>query len=188
MAESDVKKIKAKKKYVLVRDTPEVVEIQPKKILKRKVKIVRDEDIIKAIPITLGDEVQQALEEWYATRGETLPEEYVGFGAKVNEEERARFEAEMEAAYPSEPSPDTPKPLGPKPEFGTPEFWKWTWERRKQINAERAAAGLPPLPTKKEKEAAKAKKVAENEAKSKKVVENPVEVTKVKKIKKKKTD
>ena len=62
--------------------------------------------------------------------------------------------------------PAAPKPLGPKPEFGTPEFWRWTAARRKEIDAERAAAGLPPLPTKKEKEAAKQSRKASREAKA----------------------
>jgi hypothetical protein len=75
----------------------------------------------------------------------------------------------MDALYPPEPAPGAPaapKPLGPKPEFGTPEFWKWTRDRRRQIDAERAAQGLPPLPTKKEKEAAKQSRKAAREAKA----------------------
>ena len=75
----------------------------------------------------------------------------------------------IDALYPPEPAPGmpaAPKPLGPKPEFGTPEFWRWTAARRKEIDAERAAAGLPPLPTKKEKEAAKQSRKLAREAKA----------------------
>jgi hypothetical protein len=146
-----------KKKYVLVRNAP-VAAARP-----------TDEEIVRAIPITLGDEVQAALEEWYRARGEALPAEYVGFGTQVDAEERARDKALMDALYPPEPAPGAPaapKPLGPKPEFGTPEFWRWTAARRKQIDAERAAQGLPPLPTKKEKEAAKQSRKAAREAKA----------------------
>jgi hypothetical protein len=146
-----------KKKYVLVRNAP-VAAARP-----------TDEEIVRAIPVTLGDEVQAALEEWYRARGEALPAEYVGFGTQVDAEERARDKALMDALYPPEPAPGAPaapKPLGPKPEFGTPEFWRWTAARRKQIDAERAAQGLPPLPTKKEKEAAKQSRKAAREAKA----------------------
>jgi len=149
-----------KKKYVLVRNAP-VAAASPVK--------PTDEEIVRAIPITLGDEVQAALEEWYRARGEALPAEYVGFGTQVDAEERARDKALMDALYPPEPAPGAPaapKPLGPKPEFGTPEFWRWTAARRKQIDAERAAQGLPPLPTKKEKEAAKQSRKAAREAKA----------------------
>lgn len=149
-----------KKKYVLVRNAP-IAAASPMK--------PTDEEIVGAIPVTLGDEVQAALEEWYRVRGEALPAEYVGFGTQVDAEEKARDKALMDALYPPEPAPGAPaapKPLGPKPEFGTPEFWRWTAARRKQIDAERAAEGLPPLPTKKEKEAAKQSRKAAREAKA----------------------
>jgi hypothetical protein len=174
--EDKPKKIKVKKAVAL----PEPVPVAPVKSRKKKYTLVRNApvavaakptnaELVKAIPITLGDEVQTALEEWYRARGESLPAEYVEFGTKVDAEERVRFKAEMDALYPPEPSPDAPaapKPLGPKPEFGTPEFWRWTAARRKQIDAERAAEGLPPLPTKKEKEAAKQSRKAAREAKA----------------------
>jgi hypothetical protein len=50
------------------------------------------------------------------------------------------------------------------PPHGTKEFWAWINRRKARINKERAEKGLPPLPTKKEKEAAAAKKKAEKEA------------------------
>lgn len=175
------KKVKVKKTAVAAAaaPAPEPVPVAPVKSRKKKYVLVRnapvaaarpaDEEIVRAIPITLGDEVQAALEEWYRARGEALPAEYVGFGAQVDAEERARDKALMDALYPPEPAPGAPaapKPLGPKPEFGTPEFWRWTAARRKQIDAERAAQGLPPLPTKKEKEAAKQSRKAAREAKA----------------------
>jgi hypothetical protein len=172
------KKLKLKKTPIIVPAVP-VVHVAPIKSRKQKYKLVRNapvatvkptnEEIVKAIPVTLGDEVQAALEEWYRVRGEPLPPEYAGFGATVDAEERSRFKAEIDALYPPEPAPGmpaAPKPLGPKPEFGTPEFWRWTAARRKEIDAERAAAGLPPLPTKKEKEAAKLSRKLAREAKA----------------------
>jgi hypothetical protein len=168
------KKVKVKKTAAVAPIDP--VPVAPVKSRKKKYVLVRnapvaptDEEIVRAIPVTLGDEVQAALEEWYRARGEALPAEYVGFGTQVDAEERARDKALMEALYPPEPAPGAPaapKPLGPKPEFGTPEFWRWTAARRKQIDAERAAEGLPPLPTKKEKEAAKQSRKAAREAKA----------------------
>lgn len=50
------------------------------------------------------------------------------------------------------------------PPHGTKEFWAWINRRKARINKERAEKGLPPLPTKKEKEAAAAKKKAEKDA------------------------
>ena len=178
------KKVKAKKAAAAPAPAPPPVAVAPTKSRKQKYKLVRnapvamappvatkptDEELLRAIPITLGDEVQAALEEWYRIRGEPLPAEYVGFGATVDADERARDKALIDALYPPEPAPGmpaAPKPLGPKPEFGTPEFWRWTAARRKQIDAERAAAGLPPLPTKKEKEAAKQSRKLAREAKA----------------------
>jgi hypothetical protein len=50
------------------------------------------------------------------------------------------------------------------PPQGTREFWAWIRRRKDRINRERAEKGLPPLPTKKEKEAAAEKKAAEKAA------------------------
>lgn len=179
------KKLKVKK--AAAAPAPAPVTVAPTKSRKQKYKLVRnapvgmarpaaspitkptDEELVRAIPVTLGDEVQAALEEWYRIRGEPLPAEYVGFGTTVDADERARDKALIDALYPPEPAPGmpaAPKPLGPKPEFGTPEFWRWTAARRKEIDAERAAAGLPPLPTKKEKEAAKQSRKLAREAKA----------------------
>ena len=180
------KKLKVKKEAAAA-PAPVPVAVAPIKSRKQKYKLVRnapvgmarpvaspitkptDEELVRAIPVTLGAEVQAALEEWYRIRGEPLPAEYVGFGATVDADERARDKALIDALYPPEPAPGmpaAPKPLGPKPEFGTPEFWRWTAARRKEIDAERAAAGLPPLPTKKEKEAAKQSRKLAREAKA----------------------
>ncbi len=113
------------------------------------------------IPITLGEEVDAALAEWYGTRGLPIPPEEVGIGAKIDAEEAARHAEEARMAdlaargVMEEVDEETGEvkevaaPAGTKPEFGTPEFWAWARKRRAEKNAERAAKGLPPLPTKK---------------------------------------
>jgi hypothetical protein len=137
-------------------------------------------------PVTLGEEVEAALDEWYGTRGLKRPAEEVGIGAKIDEAERARHaEEERIARVIAGEEPEIP--LGPggvetlegkaarlralvgvKPEFGSDAFWAWARRKRAADNAELEAKGLPPLPTAKEKEAAKAARKASREAKSKK--------------------
>jgi len=100
---------------------------------------------------SLGSDVDEILAEWYSTRGLPIPPEEVGIGAVIDKEE-ARWMAERERM-----STDT---LAVKPEFGTPEFWAWARAQRAKKNKERAAAGLPPLPTAKEKAIAKQARAA----------------------------
>ncbi len=134
------------------------------------------------IPITLGEEVDAALAEWYGSRGLPIPPEEVGLGAQIDAAERARFAEEMRIArvmageepeVPLEPgAAETPEGkaarlralVGPKPEFGSDAFWSWARRKRAADDAERAAAGLPPLPTAKEKATAKAAAKAEKAA------------------------
>jgi hypothetical protein len=112
------------------------------------------------IPVTLGEEVEQAMAEWYGCRGLPLPKEDVGIGARIDAEQRAIFEKEWKE-YDEILKKQEDAPAGEKPEFGTPEFWAWARKRKKEKDAERAEQGLPPIPTKKEKEAAKVAKAAE---------------------------
>jgi hypothetical protein len=116
------------------------------------------------IPATLGEEVEQALAEWYGRRGLPVPPEEIGIGARIDAEESALQQQQLNSIEETQKNQDA-SPAGEKPEFGTPEFWAWARKRKKEKDAERAKQGLPPLPTKKEKEAEKAKKVAEREAK-----------------------
>jgi hypothetical protein len=111
-------------------------------------------------PATLGEEVDEALKEWYGSRGLPVPADEVGIGAVIDGVETAeekRITAAREKAEEEIPSV--------VPEYGTPEFWKYHHAKKAAENARRAAEGLPPLPTKKELEAEKAKKKAEREAK-----------------------
>jgi hypothetical protein len=116
----------------------------------------------EAIPVTLGSEVDAALKEWYETRGLPIPPEELGLGAQIdaaNEAEGARL-TEAQAKWEKE------HVSSEKPEFGTPAFWAWARAQRAQKNKERADAGLPPLPTAKEKEAAKVARAAAKAAKA----------------------
>lgn len=116
--------------------------------------------------MTLGEEVEQAVLEWYGRRGQTVPADEVGIGAKVDQWER-EAEKEREKARAAAEAAEEAAPSGEKPEFGTPAFWAWARKRKAEKDAERAAKGLPPLPTKREKEAAKAAKAAAKAAAAK---------------------
>lgn len=129
-------------------------------------------------PLTLGEEVEQALEEWYGSRGLPIPLEEVGIATKIDAAEAARHaeEARIARVIAGE-EPEVP--LGPggvetlegkaarlralvgtKPEFGSDAFWAWARRKKAADNAELEAKGLPPLPTAKEKAAAVAAKKA----------------------------
>ena len=110
---------------------------------------------------TLGKEVDAALLEWYTARGEPVPPDEVGIGATIdaaNATEEGAFMAAAAAAEDELPSV--------VPAFGTPEFWDYHRKKKALENKRRAAAGLPPLPTKKELEAEKEKKRAAKAAKA----------------------
>jgi hypothetical protein len=110
-------------------------------------------------PFSMGSEVDRLVTEWYTERGQPVPlEELVGAQMDAAEAaESARLEVAVVAAETELPSVI--------PEFGTPEFWAYHRAKKAAENKRRAEAGLPPLPTKKELEAEKAKRKAEREAK-----------------------
>jgi hypothetical protein len=110
-------------------------------------------------PFSVGYEVDRLVREWYTERGQPVPpEELVGAELDAAEAtESARIEVAVVAAETELPSV--------VPEFGTPEFWAYHRAKKAAENKRRAEAGLPPLPTKKELEAEKAKRKAEREAK-----------------------
>ncbi len=110
-------------------------------------------------PWTIGREVDDLVKEWYAARNLPVPPEQL-VGAQldaVEAQEGERLEQAVVAAEGELPSV--------VPEFGTPEFWAYHRAKKVTENKRRAEAGLPPLPTKKELEAEKAKRKAEREAK-----------------------
>ena len=111
-------------------------------------------------PMTLGAEVDEALAEWYAARGQPVPADEVGIGAVIDAAEAAEAKR-LDAAWAKEAN----QLPAVAPEYGTPEFWAYHRAKKAAENERRAAEGLPPLPTKKELEAEKEKKRAAREAK-----------------------
>ena len=115
---------------------------------------------VPRFPATLGAEVDEALKEWYGARGLPVPAEELGIGAVIDAAEKAET-GRLEAAW-AKAEEELPSVA---PEYGTPDFWAYHRAKKAAENARRAAEGLPPLPTKKELEAEKAKRKAEREAK-----------------------
>jgi len=114
---------------------------------------------IPILPWSIGKEVDEALAIWYGPKG--VPADEIGIGAKIdaaNAAEEATFLAAVEKAEEELPSVVPP--------FGTPEFWAYHRKKKELENKRRAEAGLPPLPTKQEIEAAKKAK-ADAKAKAK---------------------
>ena len=105
-------------------------------------------------PPTFGESVDAAVREWYAALGQPVPPEEL-VGPAIDAAQAGQAIADEKAL-----EKDKETGAGPKPEFGTPEFWAWARKRRAEENAVRAAQGLPPLPTAKEKAAAKEAKAA----------------------------
>ena len=125
-----------------------------------KLKVIRRPKVYSEdyVPKTTGDEVEWLVTQWYTGLGQSIPPEDIGLGARIDAIDRAKFDEECKRLN------ETPKEVfeeNIKPEFGTPAFWAWTYKQKALKNAERAAQGLPPLPTKKEAEAAKEVKATE---------------------------
>ena len=116
--------------------------------------------------VTLGSEVDSLVTEWYTFRGLPVPPEDL-LGCEIDAAEAAEA-ARLDAAW-AKAQEGVPTSV---PDYGTPEFWAYHRAKKAAENKRRAEEGLPPLPTKKELEAEKAKKKAEREAeKEKKVAE-----------------
>jgi hypothetical protein len=127
---------------------PMTVTLLPKKLLIRR--RVNTESIVHE---TLGSEVDRLVQEWYAARGLEVPEDEKRLAASID--------AANVVVIPEEEAPVQTQ----KPEFGTPEFWAWARAQRAEKNKALAAQGLPPLPTAKEKAAAKAARASAKLAK-----------------------
>jgi len=108
------------------------------------------------VPVTIAEQVDDAIKEWYAALGSPVPENEIGIGEimaaidraeeKRIEEARAKSEEEVPALVPS---------------YGTPEFWAYHRAKKAAENKRRAETGLPSLDEEKaQKEAAKAAKKA----------------------------
>ena len=108
------------------------------------------------------DEVEDAVREWYAARGQEVPAADLEM-CRVMRLASAESEAKAETAAAAVAVAVAVEAPSEKPEFGTPEFWAWARAKRAAENADRAAKGLPPLLTAAQK--AKAAKAGENAAK-----------------------
>jgi len=108
------------------------------------------------VPVTIAQQVDDAIREWYAALGSPVPENEIGIGEimaaidraeeKRIEEGRAKAEEEVPTLVPS---------------YGTPEFWAYHRIKKAAENKRRADLGLPSLDEEKaQKEAAKAAKKA----------------------------
>jgi len=83
------------------------------------------------VPQTPGEEVWALVQEWYAARGEPVPEQDRADCMKMLEEERA---------------PKVEVVTVRKPVYGTPEFWKAHWAK-KRAQATNPSAPVPQIHT-----------------------------------------
>jgi hypothetical protein len=145
-------------RIIQIKCNPEVFGTKtiPVTLFRKRINIRPKPKPIKTM--TFGDEVDEIVKQWYAERGLPVPpEDLVGSQIdaanatqdKTYEEARIKSEEEVPAVMPA---------------YGTPEFWAYHRAKKAAENKRREAEGLPPLPTKKELEAEKAKKKAESEA------------------------
>lgn len=137
--------------HLPVRDSGEMIQVtlHKKRLYPRRVLKVPQEPF---------DEVEQGVRDWYKALGQDVPETDLAFLREMKAADAAAAEVETAVVV---------APIEEVPPHGTPEFWAWCRRRRAAKNAERAAAGLPPLPTAAEKKAAALKKAAEKAAKKK---------------------
>lgn len=125
-------------------------------------------------PLTPAEEIWEAVQVYCKEQGIRVPVEDAKICLAMIAEEK------KEMGRPPTPPPEEPvgprkhisgMPLeedDPRPYFEgqpTPEFWAWARRQRIRTNAEREAKGLPPLPTAREKAAAKAAKAKQRDAK-----------------------
>jgi len=132
----------------------------PVTIPKRKCNIKNRNRTPTAIPITLAEQVDDAIREWYAAIGQPVPPEEIGIGEVLAAMDRAEEKRIIEARAKAEQDPST------IPSYGTPEFWAYHRAKKAEENKRRAAAGLPSVDEEKAQlAAAKAARKAAKEAK-----------------------
>lgn len=114
-------------------------------------------------PQTNGEMVDQLVMEWYSRLGQAVPPGEL-IGKELDEMDGKAWSGFLDTQttdeWGGEPIKSPEDELGPRPEYGSKEFFGWWRKKTAMENAARAAQGLPPLPTKKEVEAEKAKKAA----------------------------
>jgi hypothetical protein len=95
--------------------------------------------------ITLGEQMEEALTEWYAALGKSVPPEEIQICRDVDAEAAAELVTEKMEALTIVSQTQKPQ----KPVYGTPEFWKDYWARKKAgLIPEKASK---PASTKKQK-------------------------------------
>jgi colicin import membrane protein len=154
--------------------TTQRIKINIKKAAAEEVAPLKQKKASVKVPITFGEEVDALVAEWYAAKGMEVPVEERNLAPILDKQREDEWKEIMiqskrlagETVLDEEGKPQPPLAAGQKPEFGTPEFWAWARRRRAEEDAKRVAEGLPPLPTKKEKEAAKAAKAVAKAAKA----------------------
>lgn len=125
-------------------------------------------------PLTPAEEIWEAVQAYCKEQGIRVPVEDAKFClAAISAEKKERSRP---------PTPPLEEPVGPRKHISglpleeddprpffegepTPAFWAWARRQKIRKDAERAAQGLPPLPTAREKAAARAAKAKEREAK-----------------------
>ncbi len=87
------------------------------------------------IPAVMPEEldVREAVQEWYAARGQKTPAADLIACKQIGTAAIAALKAQMA---------EVSKPIVVKPEYGTPEFWKQYWAKKKAAAA--AAGGATP--------------------------------------------
>jgi len=152
MSSLSIKKASPKTIEIKMRNSDEVVQITiPRKRFYKRT-VVRFEE---------ADEVEQGVRDWYTALGVPVPEAELAF---MREMKASEAEVEKVAAKAAETQvTQVPEEVPP---HGTPEFWAWCRRRTAAKNAERAAAGLPPLPTAAQKKKEAAEKAAAKLAKA----------------------
>jgi len=96
----------------------------------------------KKIAITLGEEMEEILTEWYGALGKSVPPEELQICREADATEHKEYLLRVAMEKPAQIY-----------EYGTPEFWKDFQKRKGEKVAARLAAGLSPV------EPAKAKKI-----------------------------
>ena len=100
---------------------PYKLEWSPNTVTKPKFKIKRLP--LPPLPITLEEEVVDALKTWYTTLGKPVPKEELDACAGIDAAINAQHLQEMA------------KPPSTKLVYGTPEFWKDWWAKKKAKEA-----------------------------------------------------
>ena len=88
----------------------------------------------KKVAITLGEEMEEMLTEWYGNLGKSVPPEELQICREADAIEHQEYLLRVAMEKPAQIY-----------EYGTPEFWKDHWKRKAEKVAARLAAGLSPV-------------------------------------------